>query len=812
LKIRILALEDSATQLESLKHLLEESGFVVITATNGKEGLAAARANAIDLVISDIVMPEMDGYDFCKALRADETLRNLPVILLTSLTEPQDLILGLQAGADHFICKPYDEQELLAHVRSIFANQAIRNTASSEMGINIFFAGQQSFINADRLQILDLLLSTYENAVSRNNELIRSREELRSLNEQLEARVAERTKALSSEIEAHNQALVALRKSEELFRISFDNANIGKAITTLGGRLVRINAAFCAILGREQAEMAEMAFSEFIHPDDQTKNWETLRDLLSGELTSARFERRYLHKDGHVVWVDESVMLLRDVASGEPAFFITHIVDITERKRAEAQQKNLEEQLRAAQKMEAIGSLAGGIAHDFNNLLSVILSYTGFLMKAVPEGDPSRSDLLEVKQAAERAATLTRQLLAFSRKQVLQPVQLDLNQVIKGIDKMLARILGEDIELSYTLESDLGLTLADPGQIEQVLMNLVVNARDAMPEGGKLTIETSNAETDAGYTAQHLDMAPGAYVRIAVSDTGCGMDKATQAKIFEPFFTTKPMGKGTGLGLSTVYGIVKQSGGFIWVYSEPGQGTTFKIFLPRISASSAATVNKPQAKNMRFAGTETILLVEDEEAMRRATKRILEAAGYTILASSDGDDALGVSARYPGEIHLLLTDVIMPHRGGKDLAQELLKSRPSLKVIYMSGYTDDAIVNHGVLESGTNFIGKPFVEDDIIRKVQEVLSGVAADRTDGQEQAPKADAEIKDRPINKATLMALPSDLLARLRTAVIAAHFDDIVELVGTIKAIDPELASGLGQMVERYDYDALRNVLYDE
>jgi CheY-like chemotaxis protein len=378
--------------------------------------------------------------------------------------------------------------------------------------------------------------------------------------------------------------------------------------------------------------------------------------------------------------------------------------------------------------MEAIGSLAGGVAHDFNNLLSVILSYTDFSINALRDEDPLKPDLLEVKKAADRAAVLTRQLLAFSRKQVLQPVALSLNQSVAGLDKMLQRILGEDIDLVRRLAPELGLTLADPGQIEQVLMNLVVNARDAMPAGGKITIETSNMEIDEEYAARHLAVKPGPYVQLAVTDTGCGMDEQTRARIFEPFFTTKELGKGTGLGLSTVFGIVKQSGGNIWVYSELGRGTTFKVYLPRDLSATTATAIKPATVPRSSMGTETILVVEDEEALLKVALRALGAAGYTVLTTADGREALLLSAQHAGHIHLLLTDVVMPHMSGTVLAQEVLKKRPTIKVMYMSGYTDDSIVHHGVLDAGTRFLAKPFTSADLARKVREVLDEGKRDR------------------------------------------------------------------------------------
>jgi two-component system, cell cycle sensor histidine kinase and response regulator CckA len=393
--------------------------------------------------------------------------------------------------------------------------------------------------------------------------------------------------------------------------------------------------------------------------------------------------------------------------------------DITKRKRVEEERKKLEERLRASEKMDGIGSLAGGVAHDFNNLLSVILSYTGFALEEVSEGDPLKEDLLEVKKAAERAVALTRQLLAFGRKQVLRPVPLDLNEVASGIEQMFRRILGEDIDFVQTLTPHLGVVRADPGQIEQVLMNLVINARDAMPDGGKLTIDTSNVELDDAESVGPMSIPPGAYVQLAVTDTGCGMDEAMQSRLFEPFFTTKE--EGTGLGLATVYGIVKQSGGGIRTYSEPGHGTTFEICLPRELSVDAQEA--PMAGTVSpVTGTETILVVEDEDSLRKVAKRTLDAAGFTVLTAADGDEALRVFATHVGEIHLLLTDVIMPRMSGKALVQELEQKHPRLKVLYMSGYTDSAIVHHGVLEAGTNFLAKPFTAAELARKVHEVLA------------------------------------------------------------------------------------------
>jgi signal transduction histidine kinase len=379
-----------------------------------------------------------------------------------------------------------------------------------------------------------------------------------------------------------------------------------------------------------------------------------------------------------------------------------------------------EEQLQQAQKLEAVGRLAGGIAHDFNNLLTAIIGYSDITLKRLPDADPLKNNIEEIKKASDRAAALTRQLLAFSRKQVLQPKVLDLNSVVSDLQKMLARMIGEDIELRTSLQPKLGSVKADPTQIEQVIMNLAINARDAMPKGGKVTIETANVTLDDAYARQHLAVTPGRYVMLAVADNGTGMNAETQRQIFEPFFTTKESGKGTGLGLSMVYGIVKQSGGNIWVYSEVGHGTTFKIYLP--IAEGEATLSESVSEDDTQNATETVLLVEDEEVVRSLLLEVLQHEGYNVMPASSGAEALEVCASYKGPIHLLITDVVMPGMSGKQLVMQLVGKCRDMKVLYMSGYTDDAIVNHGVLDPGVAFLQKPFTPGGVLTKVREVLN------------------------------------------------------------------------------------------
>jgi nitrogen-specific signal transduction histidine kinase len=379
----------------------------------------------------------------------------------------------------------------------------------------------------------------------------------------------------------------------------------------------------------------------------------------------------------------------------------------------------LENQLRQSQKMEAVGRLAGGVAHDFNNLLTVIGGRAVMALDRV-RGDPVLQPALEIiARTADRAAALTSQLLAFSRRQILQPRVLEINAVVKGIEPILRRVIGEDVDLVLEVDPAAGTVRADPGQLEQVILNLAVNARDAMPQGGRLVLETANVELDETYARQHADARPGAHVLLAVSDTGTGMDAATQARLFEPFFTTKPLGKGTGLGLSTVYGIVRQSEGHVAVYSELGHGTSFKVYLPRVDAAPDPTpVAGPAAPT---GGTETVLLVEDEEGLRELAREILEMQHYTVIEAATPGEALARLERHPDPIHLLVTDVIMPQMSGRQLAAQVTRRRPEVRVLYMSGYTDDAIVHHGVLDPGTPFLQKPFTPASLARKVREIL-------------------------------------------------------------------------------------------
>lgn len=404
---------------------------------------------------------------------------------------------------------------------------------------------------------------------------------------------------------------------------------------------------------------------------------------------------------------------------------LARLIPAIERELREAEmrreRRQLEKQLLLAQKMEAIGQLAGGVAHDFNNLLTVIISYSELLLQRLAPGEPLRAQVEEIQKAGDRAAALTRQLLAFSRRQVLAPQVLDLNAVLENIHKMLERLIGEDINLVSACARGLGRVKADPSQIEQVIMNLAANARDAMPKGGKLTIETADVELGEDYARNHAAFQPGRYVMLAISDTGMGMDKETQTHIFEPFFTTKELGKGTGLGLATVYGIVKQSGGCIWVYSEPGRGSTFKIYFPRLDAQVESSRPGLELPVVLSQGTERILWVEDEPAVRALVQEILQSRGYTLLVAKHGEEALRLAEEHRGQIDLLLTDVVMPGMTGPDLLQRLKQTNPAMKVLYVSGYADTARIHHGMLNSQDPFLQKPFTPQSLAHKIREVL-------------------------------------------------------------------------------------------
>jgi two-component system cell cycle sensor histidine kinase/response regulator CckA len=510
------------------------------------------------------------------------------------------------------------------------------------------------------------------------------------------------------DITERKKAVEDVQKALDWQKAIFEGSKEAIMISDKNSKIIAANERACQLTGYSREELLNMGAWDLNRTVDPSELDSLCSQILNGEEVLG--ETQIYTKDGRKIDVEFGHR--RISISGE--FYIHSIA------RDISNQKRLEKQLQQAQKMEAIGVLAGGVAHDFNNLLNVIIGYSELALRALASDHPVRRDIEQVIKAGQQATSLTSQLLAFSRKQILQPEILNLNDIIDETNRMLRRLIGEDIEIASITKPDLGFVNADPVQLQQIIMNLAVNARDAMPHGGRLTIETANVEFDEDFVRNHADTKVGRYVMLAISDDGIGMDAATQARIFEPFFTTKGIRKGTGLGLSTVYGIVKQSNGYIFVYSELGLGTTFKMYLPRVEGATApAAAETKSAKE--FRGSETVLVVEDEKAVQALICRVLRERGYNVLEAADGIEAQLIDREYEGEIHLVLTDVILPGISGKDIIAQLKSSRPGVKALYISGYTDKTIVNHGVLDSDVAFLQKPFTTDGLARKVRDVI-------------------------------------------------------------------------------------------
>lgn len=954
---RILIVEDSAIQAEMLRRLLADAGYSVNVAGNGLEGLEAAKKQKPDLVLSDIMMPVMNGYEMCRKLKDGKEMKDVPVILLTQLTETEEVIKGLESGADHYVTKPVDEQFLLSKIEVVLKKPKLYRNDPAQKCIIFDYDGKRFQVRSGRTQTLSYLISTYEDALLKNRSLELLQAQLAGMNAELERKVEERTASLVKEIEERKRTEEALRVSEERFRAIFDNATDGILLADMENKkFFTGNKMICEMLGYTLDEIRNLGVTE-IHPQEdlsyvvdqferQAKGEFTLakdipvkrkdgtvffadinayplrlggKEYLAGafrditerkrleeafQAQSRRSEAFFEHTITPFVFLDKDFNFIRvnkayadagkrDISEfpghnhfefypsdareifeevvrtrtafqtfacpfiyadhpeggvtfwdwtlvpmldnkGEIEFLVLSLVDVTERRRSEIMMKNilesidegiiildpeyriisanrayceqvkspecdiigrhchevshhldkpcfladeecaamrtfktgaphmaihthydkdnnpmyietkafpmtdasgkiitvieslnniterrsLEEQLRHAQKMEAVGTLAGGVAHDFNNLLNVIIGYGGLMQLKMKPDDPLLPQLKEILAAGDRAAHLTKGLLAFCRKQVMEIRTIGLNEVIEGFRKMLARIVGEDIELRTTLSEQKLIIRADIVQIEQVLMNLAANARDAMRKGGCLAIETRPLKIDKKFMKSHGYGEPGEYALLTVSDTGAGMDEKTRERIFEPFFTTREPGKGTGLGLSIVYGIVKQHKGLINCYSEPGKGTTFRIYLPL--AKAAADMVAEAEELIPKGGTETILVAEDDAGVRIFMKTTLEAFGYRIIEAVDGADAVNKFRENRDSVHLLLFDLIMPRENGKDAYEDIRGIRPDIKVIFASGYAADIIQKFGI-EEGVEFISKPVSPNELLRKVREAL-------------------------------------------------------------------------------------------
>jgi two-component system cell cycle sensor histidine kinase/response regulator CckA len=499
---------------------------------------------------------------------------------------------------------------------------------------------------------------------------------------------------------------------EELFRLIGENAEDMIAVVTVDGQRLYNSPSYQKVLGYSPEELGRTSAYDQIHPDDRETVLAAAREARSSAV-GRRVEYRIRHKNGDWHILESTASAVRN-AEGKAEKLVIVNRDITERRR-------LEQQLVLSQKLDAIGRLSGGVAHDFNNILGVIIGYSEALHQKIGPDDPYREAIDEILKAGKRAASLTQQLLAFSRKQVLEPKVLDLNLVVVDVERMLRRLIGEDIELKIAASPELGRVKTDRGQIEQVILNLAVNARDAMPSGGELRIETANVELTENDAKRYRYVVPGQYVRLQITDTGCGMDEELQSHIFEPFFTTKEQGKGTGLGLATVYGVIKQSGGYIWLESQPGKGSRFNIYLRRVE-ESVEEVCEDKNSARRTRGPQTILLVEDEASLRTLTRNTLKEIGFTILEAQDAVQAVKIANESNSVIDLLLTDVVMPGKSGPQLARDLAPGRPGMKVLFMSGYTDGAIAAHGFLESGIMILRKPFTRQQLTQTIEEVLA------------------------------------------------------------------------------------------
>jgi two-component system cell cycle sensor histidine kinase/response regulator CckA len=706
---RVLVVEDSPTQAHQLQNILASEQVDVELAPDAESGLLLVHTVPFDLVIADIGLPGMSGIDLCNQIKNHSNKSDVPVILMTSLSDPMNIIRGLESGADNFIPKPYDANQLLARVHAILDKKANRSKNGLQVGVDVVFQGRTVTINSDKEQILDLLIATFENIVRTNRELQTSKAELASAKRKVDEYARKLEGLVRTTEDKRNRAEQALVESERRYRrlveFSPDAIFISQA-----NKIVFANNPCLRLVGATSVDQVlGKSVLDFIHPDDHAKVAERVRHLESGRPVPLS-EEKIIRLDGRLLDVEISASpFLED---GAPAVQMV-CRDISDR-------KTLEAQYYQSQKMEAVGKLAGGIAHDFNNLLTVILGVSELIMLQLPDGDGMKSLVQDIHKAGERAAHLTRQLLAFSRKAVIEPKILDLNSLVANTEKMLRRLIGEDIAITAKLAPALGKVKADAGQIEQVIMNLTVNARDAMPKGGKITIQTCNVQRDEGYAMLHPHVKAGRYVMLSVSDTGCGMSEEVKARVFEPFFTTKGPGKGTGLGLATVYGIVTQCGGHCEVDTEPGRGSSFNIYLP--------AVNGPQTSGDSFhdgtdlpRGKETVMLVEDEDEVRNITRLILQALHYTVLEARSGQEAIRLCESHPGPIDLLVTDVVMPEMGGPQVSELVSARRQSIKTLFLSGYTDDAIVHHGILHSKVAFLQKPFTHVSLANKVREVL-------------------------------------------------------------------------------------------
>ncbi len=685
-KQNILVVDDTPSDLELMVKTLAASGYEAQSATSGEQALSLAAASRPDLILLDVRMNGMDGLEVLRQLKAGEATRGIPVILISAFADTADWVAGLKMGAGDYVGKPFRREELLTRVRT---HLALRQAQQS--------LEQQTVELRENLQLAE-----------------RSRLALLSVMED-QKRAHERARAMNEKREQDRQTMLQMEAERIRLALAIEQAAEMVLITDTQGSIQYVNPAFtkCTGYSREEALGHNPRFlgSGKQAPAFYREMWAA---LTRGEVWHGRFVNR--RKNGSLYEEDATISPVRDTA-GQVVSYIALKLDVTH-------EAELEAQLRQSQKVDAIGRLAGGVAHDFNNLLNVILGYGEMLLRRPDLPESIRPQIVAIHRAGERAADVTRQLLAFSRKQISAPQVFDLNEAIPDMVKMIRRLIGENIDLHLKASTPSCHVMADFGQLQQVVTNLCLNARDAMPDGGKITIETKQLVRDGPWLGNAPMLSPGNYVVLAISDTGVGMTDEVKAHLFEPFFTTKELGKGTGLGLAVCHGIVKQSKGEIAVYSEEGVGTTVKIYLPCAdpAAASVAPESEATALNEYRGRGETILLVEDEPSVRELIAHVLTGLGYRVLSDPNGQAALARLQQAPGQrIDLLLTDVVMPGISGRETATRLKEFIPCLKTIFISGYTDDAIVHHGILDPGVNFIPKPFASVLLARRVRELL-------------------------------------------------------------------------------------------
>ena len=684
---QVLLVDDKEENLYFLSVLLKGSGFETACAHHGTEALEMARRAPPILLIADILMPVMDGFALCREWNKDPDLKSIPFVFYTATyTDDRDQEFAISLGAKRFLVKPMEPDDLIKAIRETIQQAGTPAAAAESKPSGAAAAEEES-----------VYLRQYNESLIRKLEL--KMEQLEQTNRELKQDIAHRKRT-----EAINTRLV----------MAAEQASDAIVITDAEGAIQYVNAAFTTMTGYPREEVLGKN-PRIVKSGRQDEAF--YRELWQTIASGKKWRRRLVNKrkDGTLYTEEAAISPLRD-AEGRIINFVSAKRDITER-------LQMEDQLRQSQKMDAMGQLSGGIAHDFNNLLSVIKGYSQLLLKDETLKATSRHQIEEILKAGERASSLTRQLLVFSRRQVTEPQIIDLNALVADTSKMLQRLIRKNISLVITASPSLWPIKADPGQLEQVIMNLVVNARDAMPEAGTLTITTENARLEGGDNIiLPPEISPGPYVLLSVSDTGCGMDEKVKERIFEPFFTTKEAGKGTGLGLSIVYGIVKQSEGFINVRSEPSKGTTFNVYLPRHAGKVSQTQPKgPEESAAR--GSETILLVEDDPALLDMTRTMLESFGYRVLPAATSSEAIRLASANSGGIHLLMTDTLMPDMNGQQIVQKILSICPRLKHLFLSGYTDSGIASNDEPDAAAHLIQKPFTRKELSDKVRETLDG-----------------------------------------------------------------------------------------